>query len=99
MGVTAISCSEDALSAEEAEGAMEIKPILKLIVVLAGLLPWAAAPLAGFSESDCDVLFGDALDRTVTWHHRSDISSPAGKPIRLRMFLSEADLYSPKFSE
>jgi hypothetical protein len=55
--------------------------------------------LPGFSKSDCDVLFGDTLDRTVTWQNRSDLSALAGKPICIRMFLSEADIYSLKFSD
>ena len=56
-------------------------------------------PLPGFSKSECDVLFGDTLDRTVTWQNRSDLSEFAGKPICIRMFLSEADIYSLKFSD
>ena len=55
--------------------------------------------LAGFSKSDCDVLFGDTLDRTVTWQNRSDLSALVGKPVCIRMVLSEADLYSLKFSD
>jgi hypothetical protein len=56
-------------------------------------------PLPGFSRTDCDVLFGDTLDRAVTWHNRSDVSPLAGKPVRIRMFLSEADIYSLKFGD
>jgi hypothetical protein len=58
----------------------------------------AGKPIPEFAESDCDVLFGDTLDRTVTWHDRSDVSSLSGKPIRIRMALSEADVYSLKFA-
>jgi hypothetical protein len=54
-------------------------------------------PLAGFALGDCDELFGDSLDRTVTWRDRSGVGSLAGKPVRLRFVLSDADLYSLKF--
>jgi hypothetical protein len=56
-------------------------------------------PLPGFALDDCDELFGDTLDRVVTWHNRSDLSLLVGKPVLLRMVLSEADLYSMKFQE
>lgn len=56
-------------------------------------------PLPGFSLSDSDELFGDTLDRTVTWNEKSDVRALIGKPIRIRMVLSEADLYSMKFLE
>lgn len=54
-------------------------------------------PIPGFRLTDCDDIFGDTLDRTVTWNSRSDVSSLSGKPIRIRMTLSEADIYSFKF--
>jgi hypothetical protein len=56
-------------------------------------------PLPGFSLAECDELFGDNLDRTVTWADHADLSALAGQPIRLRMVLSDADLYSLKFQE
>jgi hypothetical protein len=55
--------------------------------------------LHGFSFSYCDELFGDTIERTVTWQGNSDVSSLAGKQIRVRMRLSEADLFSLKFKE
>lgn len=56
-------------------------------------------PLPGFSLSECDELFGDTLDRKVSWNDRSDVSALAGKPVRIRMVLKEADLYSFKFGK
>src|SRR5262249_34709920 len=55
--------------------------------------------IPGFSLADCDELFGDTLDRAVTWKERADVSAVAGKPIRIRMVLSEVDLYSLQFRE
>jgi hypothetical protein len=55
-------------------------------------------PLPGYSLEECDELFGDTLDRAVSWGGRSEIKTPtAGQPIRLRMVLSDADLYSLQF--
>ncbi len=57
----------------------------------------AGRPIAGFTRAACDTLFGDTLGRTVTWGGRSDVSALAGRPVRLRFVMSEADLYSLKF--
>ncbi len=54
-------------------------------------------PIPGFTLADCDEVFGDSLDRTVTWKGKSDVSALAGKPIRIRMTLCDADLYSIQF--
>jgi len=59
----------------------------------------AGQPLSGYSLAECDELFGDTIDRTVSWRDRTDLSALAGHPIRLRMVLSDADLYSLKFEE
>jgi len=56
-------------------------------------------PIPGYSLSDCDELFGDTISRIVTWNNGSDLSELAGKPIRIRMSLNGADLYSFKFGE
>src|SRR5262249_13718156 len=59
----------------------------------------AGKPLAGFGLADCDELFGDTPDRIVTWKERADVSTLAGKPVRVRMVLGEADLFSFRFAE
>ena len=41
--------------------------------------------------------FGDSLERTVFWKTRNDLSSLAGRPVRFRMVLKDADLYSLQF--
>ncbi|MFP6769078.1 MAG: hypothetical protein VB859_12960, partial [Planctomycetaceae bacterium] len=55
-------------------------------------------PVKGFALADADETFGDELDRTLTWRGSSDVSSLAGRPLRLRFTLSDTDLYSIKFS-
>ena len=51
----------------------------------------------GFSKLECDPIYGDSLDRRVTWKGSADMSKLQGKPIRLRFSLVEADLYSIKW--
>ena len=54
-------------------------------------------PLPGFSLTDCADLFGDDLERTVTWKGNSDLGRVAGRPVRLRFVVHDADLYSLRF--
>jgi hypothetical protein len=54
-------------------------------------------PIDGFALKDSNEVFGDDLERTVTWKHGGDLSKLAGKPVRLRFTLSDADLYSFQF--
>lgn len=43
-------------------------------------------------------LYGDDVARVVRWQGSSDVSVLAGRPIRLRFVMKDADLYSLKFS-
>jgi hypothetical protein len=56
-------------------------------------------PIPGFTLSDCEEHFGDALERTVVWKGGADVSSLAGKAVRLRFTLKGADLYAIRFLE
>jgi hypothetical protein len=53
--------------------------------------------MTGFALSDCEEHFGDSIERTVVWKNGRDVSSLAGKPVRLRFTLKDADLYAIKF--
>jgi len=55
-------------------------------------------PLPGFTLDDCPPIFGDAIERTVTWKNGGDVSALAGKPVRLRFVLKDADLYAFQFT-
>ena len=46
---------------------------------------------------DCDELFGDTLERAVTWQGQGDVGALAGKVVRLRFDLRDADVYSFQF--
>ncbi len=55
--------------------------------------------IKGFSLDDCPEVFGDSVDRTVTWKSGSDLSKLSGKPIQIRFAMRDADLYSMQFVE
>lgn len=57
----------------------------------------AGQALPGFALADCQEVFGDSLKRHVTWKNSGNLSALAGKPIRLRFVLRDADLYAFQF--
>lgn len=54
-------------------------------------------PIEGFTLDDCVEIFGDELERVVQWGETTNVSAPAGTPVRLRVELLDADLYSFQF--
>jgi hypothetical protein len=54
-------------------------------------------PLPGFGLNDCDPLFGDSVDRTVSWQGQTDVSPLQGKSVRIKFFVQDGDLYSFQF--
>jgi len=55
-------------------------------------------PFEGFSLAESRELVGDAIEQTVRWKNGSDVSSLAGKPVRLRFTMRDADLYALRFA-
>ncbi len=55
-------------------------------------------PIKGFTQADADEVFGDHIEGSVSWKGSQDVSSLAGKPVRIRFILKDADLYSFRFS-
>jgi hypothetical protein len=53
--------------------------------------------LPGFTLAECPEIYGDQIERIVEWKTGSDVSRLAGKPIRLRFVMKDADLYSIRF--
>lgn len=62
------------------------------------LCDMAGEPLEGFSFFDSEVLFGNELEHVVVWGDGRDLSGLVGKPVRLRVQLQDADLYSIRFA-
>ena len=56
-------------------------------------------PIAGFALEDCPEIIGDRIEQTVRWKGGEDVGRLAGKPVRLRFVLRDADLYSIRFSQ
>lgn len=53
--------------------------------------------IPGFGRNDMAPLFGDELDAAVTWGKSGNLSRLAGRPVRLRFVLKDADLYALRF--
>ena len=56
-------------------------------------------PIPGFTLKEGLDNFGDKIDAPFAWKNGADVSSLAGKPVRLRFVLRDADLYSYRFAE
>ena len=56
-------------------------------------------PIAGFKAEDCIEVIGNELDRTVRWKSGATVNSLAGKSVRLRFILKDADLFAFRFSD
>lgn len=54
-------------------------------------------PVPGRALADCPDIFGDTLEHAVEWKDGSDVAALAGKPIRLRITLRDADLFALRF--
>lgn len=54
-------------------------------------------PISGFSLDDCVDGIGDDLERTLKWTGGPDLGRLAGRPVKLRFRLEDADLYSFRF--
>lgn len=58
----------------------------------------AGQPLEGYTLADCPLIVGDHLRYIVRWKAKGgDLRAFAGKPVRLRIVLKDADLYSLQF--
>lgn len=54
-------------------------------------------PIPGYTLADAGETIGNDLERTVRWKGGTDVSELAGRPVRLRFVLKDADLYSLRF--
>jgi hypothetical protein len=56
-------------------------------------------PQPGFALGACPEMMGDDIARAVKWSGEDDVSKLAGKTVRLRFVMKDADLYSLRFCE
>jgi hypothetical protein len=58
----------------------------------------AGKAVPGFALGDGVGLVGDSIEQAVMWTGGGDVSKLAGKPVRVRIAMLEADLFSLKFN-
>lgn len=56
-------------------------------------------PIPGRTLAECQEIIGDEIDCVVIWWDGSDLSALAGRSLRLRFLLREADLFSLRFCD
>ncbi len=56
-------------------------------------------PYPGYALADCETIYGNELAHVVQWQGKSDVSALAGKIVRLRVNMRDADLYSLRFCD
>jgi len=55
-------------------------------------------PIPGYSMEECPPIFGDSLRQIVRWEDvGGDVGPLAGRPVKLRIALRDADIYSLQF--
>ena len=54
-------------------------------------------PIPGHELQDCREQVGNEIERTVSWKKGDDLASLAGKPVRLRFVMKDADIYALRF--
>ena len=54
-------------------------------------------PIEGFSFRECGHIYGDETERVVPWNGKTDLGALAGKPVRIRVRMKDADMYSIRF--
>jgi hypothetical protein len=55
--------------------------------------------IPGYTLAECPRIFGDELERPVGWKNGADVGKLAGKPVRLRFVLKDADVFAFRFEE
>ncbi len=58
----------------------------------------SGTPAPEFALADSSEMYGDAIAETCRWRAGSDLSSLAGRRVRLRFALKDCDLYSYRFA-
>jgi len=58
----------------------------------------AGQALPGYALADCWEIVGDSLDYTATWRQGASVAALAGRPVRLRLELHDADLFALQFT-
>ena len=57
----------------------------------------AGKPIEGYALADSPEIYGDAIEHVVSWKGGNDVAGLAGRPVRLRFVMRDADLYAIRF--
>jgi hypothetical protein len=63
------------------------------------LLDAAGTPIPGFTRAEMAPWFGDELDAVMRWADGANLGRLTGQPVRLRMYLQDADVYALRFND
>ncbi len=55
-------------------------------------------PVPGFALDAATPFYGDRLDQPMAWKEQADVSALAGRPVRLRFRLRDADVFAFRFA-
>lgn len=53
--------------------------------------------IPGFTMDDSQILIGNEIEKIVSWDNNNSVKSIASKPVRLHIYMKDADLYSLRF--
>ncbi len=59
----------------------------------------AGKPIPNYTMNDCLEHYGDSVQQIIAWKNGTNLTDLAGKPVRLKFALKDADLYSFQFVE
>ena len=54
--------------------------------------------IQGYALEDCNEIVGDSVRRVIRWKNGADVAALAGRPVRLRFVMKDADIYSVQFT-
>ena len=57
----------------------------------------APQPVLGYRLAECRQIVGDEIEGVVAWRAGGGVRRLAGRPVRLRFVMADADLYSLRF--
>lgn len=67
-------------------------------LVRVGILDEEGATIEGFSPEQCDLIHtANEINRAVSWRGNADVSKLAGKSVRIKFLVRNADLYAFQF--
>ncbi len=66
--------------------------------ILVELQDQQGQPIPGYTLKDCEPIYGDHIARVVKWKKSSDLADLAGKPVKIRFLMEDADLFALKFN-